>query len=127
MKITVTTAGDAELLAVLHDAGRDVVPEVEKVAARGALQVKRDWADRWRGLAHAPALPRAVSYDVDVRGTRVDAEIGPDKARRQGALGNLLEFGSVNNAPRPAGAPALAAEAPRFEAALATVGERLLS
>ena len=44
----------------------------------------------------------------------LEAEIGPDKSRPQGALGNLLEFGSENNPPHNDGGRALQAEEPRF-------------
>jgi hypothetical protein len=48
----------------------------------------------------------------------VGAEIGPDKNKPQGALGNLLEFGTSKQAGRQDGARALAAEEPRLIAAL---------
>lgn len=93
---------------------------------KGAVNIKKDWAARWSGMGHAPALPAAVSYDITYGLGGVKAEIGPDKGRRQGALGNLLEFGSVHNAPRPGGMPALDAEAPRFEQALAEAAGKVL-
>lgn len=121
---------DAELRNLVADLDRAqsrAVPEVRQVVAKGALNIKADWARRWSGLAHAPAVGRSISYDQTTTATSVGAEIGPDKGRRQGALGNLLEFGSRNNAPIPGGLPAAAAEAPRFERALADLGERLAS
>jgi hypothetical protein len=93
---------------------------------KSAMAVKKDWAARWSGMGHAPALPAAVSYDITFGFGGVKAEVGPDKGRRQGALGNLLEFGSANNAPRPGGLPALDAEAPRFEQALAEAAGKVL-
>jgi len=54
------------------------------------------------------------------------AEIGPDKLRRQGPLGNLLEYGSVHNAPHPHMIPAAEAEQPRFEQAMEDLSARLL-
>ena len=63
---------------------------------------------RWAGISYAPALPFAVTYDVRTSGTLVAAEIGPDKAKRQGALGNIIEFGAPaqNTTPQPGGMPA---------------------
>lgn len=64
------------------------------------------------GMAHAPAFPRSISYDIGAGysfarenfggggADSITAEIGPDKARPQGALGNLIEYGSVNNPPQ---------------------------
>ena len=118
--------GLTELIDDLKSARDRVVEETRKVVARGAYNIKKDVKERWSGLAHAPAIPRAVSYDTTVAGTTVSAEIGPDKAKRQGALGNLLEYGSVNNAPIPALGPALDAEEPRFAKALEDVAAGLL-
>lgn len=118
--------GLVEVLGDLHQAKADALPEVKKVVSKGALNIKNDIRDAWRGIRHAPALPRAVTYDVTEHGYSVSAEIGPDKAKRQGALGNLIEFGSVNNAPHPAVYPALDREETRFYSALEDLAEKLL-
>lgn len=116
-----------ELLDVLDRAEREILPGARKVVSKGALNIKKDWRDRWSGLSHAPQLASAITYDTAVDGDEASAEIGPDKSRPQGPLGNLVEFGSVHNAPRPGGLPALDAEAPRFEQALGDLGEQLLA
>lgn len=121
----VTYTGLDELVVALETAQKMLDPGVRAVVEKGALNVKKDWQARWSGLGHAPALAAAVTYDVTYGFGGIRAQVGPDKGRRQGALGNLLEFGSVNNAPRPGGLPALAAEAPRFEKALADLAEKL--
>lgn len=87
------------------------------IVQRGALNIKRDWRRAWSGHAHAPALPYAVTYDTELTQGGAAAEIGPDKDKPQGALGNLFEYGSAKNAPIPGGRPAADAEQPRFEAA----------
>jgi hypothetical protein len=109
MEVSVT--GLNELIAGLDRAHSKALPETEQVVAKGALNVKQDWA---------------VTYDLFHLPGSIRAEVGPDKGRRQGALGNLLEFGSAHNAPRPGGLPALSAEAPRMEKALAELAEKLL-
>lgn len=119
MDVQVVTTGMRELRADLASAPAEVTRDAEAIVARSAAAIQRDWTSRWSGFASAPSLGAAVSSDVRpgfLGG--ITAEIGPDKGRRQGALGNLLEFGSVNNAPHPGGAPALDAEAPRFQLAL---------
>ncbi|HTI26183.1 MAG TPA: hypothetical protein VL652_34660 [Kutzneria sp.] len=125
--ISVTVEGVDRLLASLTKAQSRALPVVEAVVAKGALNIKQDWARRWTGLRHAPALPRAISYDLYHLPGSVRAEIGPDKARRQGALGNIIEFGTPKNAPRPGGLPALQSEAPKTEAALARLAGDLLA
>jgi hypothetical protein len=121
-----TVTGLDELIHAMNRVERRLSKGADAVVRRGALNIKKDWARRWSGLAHAPAVPRAISYDVDSSAAEVCAEIGADKQRRQGALGNILEFGTVKNAPIPAGMPALAAEEPRFVRALVEVAENVL-
>ena len=88
--------------------GRTLRQAIE-VTARNIRDAAREKAS---GLEHAPAFPASITYDVGANhslrretlgGGGADtilAEIGPDKDRTQGALGNLLEYGSVNNSPR---------------------------
>ena len=106
------------LKETLAKAAAGLGKDVEQVVARGALNIKKDAAKRIGGLAHARAYPRSITYDMRPGLKGPSAEIGPDKSRRQGALGNLLEYGSVNNPPRPHMRPAAEAELPRFERAL---------
>jgi hypothetical protein len=108
-----------------YDAGRRAAgTKFRGVTNKGALNVKLGWQRRWRNLSHAPMLADAISYDLTSRGMgEHSAEIGPDKTRPQGALGNLIEFGSVNNPPHPGGLPAAIREEPRFVDAVADAGE----
>ncbi|MFE1358855.1 hypothetical protein [Streptomyces harbinensis] len=93
------------------------------VVTRGAMNVKRDWRANAAASAgrHARLYPSSISYDLTPIPGGMMAEIGPDKARPQGALGNLLEYGSANNPPHNDGGRALASEAARFAAAVAAV------
>lgn len=119
-----------DLRSLAHDLSEaPVVVQREALAIveRGALNIKKQWADNARASSgrYAPAYPSSISYDLMSVGAAVagvlSAEIGPDKARRQGALGNLLEFGSVNNPPHDDGGRALRQEGPGFEKALGEV------
>ncbi|MBB2956789.1 hypothetical protein [Pseudoclavibacter helvolus] len=47
----------------------------------------------------ASAYPHAIGYETIDRVNDIAWEIGPDKERRQGPLGNLFEYGSRNNPP----------------------------
>lgn len=91
------------------------VPGLLAVLRKGSLNVKRDWQRAWRGHAHIPALPSAISYDVTRSRAGLHAEIGVDKVRAQGPLGNIIEFGTLKNAPIPGGLPALSREIPNLE------------
>ncbi|SRR6266702_4240850 len=96
--------------AELQKASDDYRDEAHRVVEDSAKAIRDDWRARWRRLGDAPYLWAAVTYDA----TELHAEIGPDKSLPQGPLGNLLEYGSIHNAPRPAGTVALDAEEPHF-------------
>jgi hypothetical protein len=100
--------------------------ESRRVVQAAAQEIKTDAQRRVSGLKHAPAYPRAISYDTRETSAGPEAEIGPDKNRRQGALGNLLEYGSVKNAPSPHMIPAAEAKLPGFERAMEDLSVRLL-
>ena len=106
------------LVRTFDDALTDSMPKVRAVVQKGALQIKNGARQRISGHPHAPAYPHAITYDTKVGPTSAEAEIGPDKGKRQGALGNILEYGTVNNAPIPHIRPAADEELPRFERAL---------
>ena len=123
--VRVDTSDLRRLVAELGQAA-DIDDDVRPVVQRGALNIKQSWRRHWTGLGHAPYVANSVTYDTKASGFKVEAEIGPDKSKPQGALGNLLEYGSLKNAPIPGGAPALAEEAPNFEKALGEVAVKKL-
>lgn len=77
-----------------------------------SIKVRNTAREKSSGLQHAPAFPASITYDIGANNSllretfggggadTIVSEIGPDKDRPQGALGNLLEYGSINNAPR---------------------------
>lgn len=105
----------------------DAVPvkalvETRKAVQRGALNIKKDTQRRWSGMRHLRHLPAAVTYDTHETLTGASAEIGPDRSRPQGKLGNIAEYGAPpKTAPRPGLAPSLEAEEPKFRKALEDV------
>lgn len=124
MGITVDSS-DPKRLAASFDAEAKALPDdTRKVVQRGAYNIKKDAQRRISGHPHLPHYPNAITYDSIEKPGKVEAEIGPDKSRRQGPLGNIIEYGTVRNAPLPHLGPALEAEAPRFEKALADLAEQ---
>lgn len=104
--------------------------EARAVTMRGAVNIKTDWRRNARQSAgrHAPGYPASIGFDIAAYGPDLFlATIGPDKDGPQGALGNLLEYGSVHNPPHNDGGRALAAELPRFEAQMEALAERGLA
>jgi hypothetical protein len=101
------------------------------VVKRGANNVKVAWRAGWEAIqstpTHIPHLPRGIGYDTDFASPRWSAEIGVSRANSQSPLAHLIEFGSVNNPPHPAGQAALDAETPKFVRAVIEAGEELLT
>lgn len=98
-----------------------------EVTGRNVRDTARENAS---GMAHAPAFPQSITYDFvgDSHGGGalggfvggsgeydLVMEVGPDKARPQGALGNLIEYGSINNPPQGIMHGALQANEDDFE------------
>jgi len=126
MALRVDTSDVERWILKLDRAAGDAPKGTRAVVQKGALNIKNDARRRASGLRHAPAYPSSITYDTTETATGASAEIGPDKGRRQGALGNILEYGTVNNAPIPHMAPAADAELPKFERAMEDLGAKLL-
>lgn len=125
--VSASISGDKELIADLDFAAAHVAEQGEKVVSRGSLNIKNDWKRAWSGIAHAPRIPRSISYDITNDGATITGVTGPeDNAVTQGFLGAILEFGGIHSAPVPGGLPALEAEEPRFVAAVGDLAEKLL-
>lgn len=96
-----------KLAADLGSASRDTKANVRKAVEVTARKVKDSWRDKLKGSSTLPGLPSAVSYDVKSPSGAVEAEIGFDKGRRQGALGNVSEYGTPSVGPRGFGLASL--------------------
>lgn len=127
MSITANTRQLDALAAVFRANGVRAQIQARAVVSRGALNVKRGWQANATATAgqHARLYPASISYDMKPHPTGAQAEIGPDKTRPQGALGNLLEFGSVKNPPHNDGGRALAAEQFAFMTHVAAIGAQM--
>lgn len=105
-------AGELEQVADL------VMPDVERVMERGAVNVRRDARRAVRNQStgtYLPHYPRAIGYDLIRERHAVEAEVGPEVDRLQGGMGRGVEFGSMNAPPMPHLLPAAEAEEPRLE------------
>lgn len=89
-------SGADELRAFAADLGKiasKALPDTDAVLKKGAQNIKDDLIDgipsgsSWRGLKGS------ISYDSMYGIGHAKYEIGPDKSRRGGALGNLYYFG----------------------------------
>lgn len=89
-------SGADELRAFARDLDKiasKALPETEAVISKGALNIKNDLIDGIPSGSSWRALRGAISYDLKYGLGSIGAEIGPDKGRRGGALGNLYYFG----------------------------------
>lgn len=130
MPKTISYTGTDDLRALeqtLNQAAEIAPRDARKIVSKGCLNIKTEWRRTWSGYPHAPRLPYSITYDTKSLPHGASGEVGPDKDKPQGPLGNLFEFGSVNNAPIPGGAPAAEREEPRLvkaaeDAALKALG-----
>jgi hypothetical protein len=126
MAVTADTSELDALAADLASAGARVLPRVAAVTRKGALNVKNALRAEAEGVAHAPGLPAAITYDTTFSRGGVEAQIGP----REGGAGSLalLYFGNSKTGPRlPDPVGALEREAPSYVEHLgAAVAEAIL-
>lgn len=120
MRIDLDGSSLNELVAELHEVPDGAHRNIVKATTVTAHGIKKTSAEFASGIRHAPHYPRSITYDVDDLGVGhgVTGEIGPDKDRAQGALGNILEYGTVNNAPYAHLGPGLDRWTPDFQQGL---------
>lgn len=115
-----------ELVADLTRAASVAPAQARAVVIRGAMNVKRDAQRFSAGISRAPHYPRSIGYDLSGTPSSIEAEVGPDKNKPQGPLGNIFEYGTSTSAPIAHLGPALEREAPRFAAAIEALIEDVL-
>lgn len=70
------------------------VPDVDKVLEVGANKIKSGLNENLRASKHFKGMGGSVTYDRKGGLGNLSYIIGPDKARRGGALGNIAFFGT---------------------------------
>ncbi len=108
----VTVTGVDGVAEAFTDAPVKVRAGMRAATVVAAAKIKDDARQAVTGLAHAPHYPRSITYDTRTTPWTFTAEIGPDRTGPQGPLGPILEYGTVNNPPRPHLLPALEREVP---------------
>lgn len=119
-----------ELAADLTRAGARTAVKAIPVMHRAANNIVRDAKQLAPGAggdnSAAKHYPDSITYDLEVTTDAIVVEVGPDKARRQGALGNLLEYGTSTHAPHAHLGPALDRESPNLDKYLGELGAETL-
>jgi hypothetical protein len=119
--ITVDTHEIDELAALFLEEAATLDVRVTPIVEANARRVRDDARQNASGHPSLPHYPASITYDMVVTGQGVAADIGPDKDLPQGPLGNIIEYGTANNAPMGNLAKASAQNEARFEAELAAV------
>jgi hypothetical protein len=86
-----------EALVVASNLGKiagSALQEVDAIIKRGAQNVKNEMATDARGSQHFRGMAGSISYDSDYRIGEAAYEVGPDKSRPGGSLGNIYYFGT---------------------------------
>ena len=105
--------GDASevyaLAADISQVGAKAVPAMRGVMFAAGEAFAAEWADNARETSgvHGKHYPESISAELafDIRGISVD--VGPDRGKKQGAMGPGFEFGSRNQPPHLDGLRAL--------------------
>lgn len=126
MEVNLAVTGLADLTTDLETAGPKAVVGARRVLQKAALNIKTGMREDFSGHRYAPLIANAVTYDTRLLPSGAEAEIGIDKSRPQGGLGNLLAFGSSKNAAVVDHTAALRRELPALERYLADVAEKSL-
>lgn len=104
-----------------NDLGRiaaEVLPDVEKVLDKGALNIKQQMNTEAAGSVHFKGMAGSVTYDSYGGLGLVRRVIGPDKSRQGGSLGNIAYFGTSRGGGTLDIEAPLREEGPRTEKAL---------
>lgn len=117
--ITMDDSAIHDLAAALGEVASSAGLYVRDAVETTAIDVRDDWREAASGIKGMASYPDSIGYDfTSFQGfgsTVLSCEIGPDKNRRQGALGNIVEYGSPTFAPRHYGDAALEAHSDQFE------------
>lgn len=123
----------AELVALANELRRirsRLKPAMKKAVTKSAITLRDDARARiiaQSSKGYVKQYPKSITHTVtDSSGTVVKAEVGPDKNRTQGALGNILEYGTSKRPPYPHLQPALEAQADPFEQGMGDAAEEAI-
>ncbi len=96
--ITVDTSEARGLAADLERAATSALGlgTIDASVQAAARSLSNTYADQARSSSHFRGMAGSFSYDRSHRLGSVQYEVGPDKARRGGALGNIFFFGGAH-------------------------------
>ena len=120
-------ASELQRLAVdFGKASAGLLKDVDKVAQKAAQNIKDDLNAQAAGSSFR-GMAGSVTYDRTFSRGSVGYEVGPDKDRRGGALGNIFFFGTSRGGGTGDLDAPLREEEPRFIKALGDLAEDSLT
>lgn len=94
MGISADLSGLNKFGANMGKVAGQAVPEIDAVLEKGALNIKDELVAGARASRHFKGMAGSISYDSKASIGALRFEIGPDKSRKGGALGNIFYFGT---------------------------------
>lgn len=124
--------GAAELRKLAHDMGKiagSAVQDVDAVIKKGVQNIKDEMRADVQTSKHFSSkkksgLEQSITYESHYLPGRVRYDVGPDKAKRGGALGNIYYFGTSRGGGSGDIDKPLRNEGPRTESNLAKLLEK---
>lgn len=115
---------------------REAAADLSRIAAKAVPQARvtmgqlgEAFADEWRANAretsgeHGKHYPDSIDAGLAFTVSSVAVDVGPNRLKKQGAMGRGFEFGSENQPPHLDGLRAMTLMEPRITRALdATIG-----
>lgn len=120
----------SECLMVAANLGKvagSALKDVDAIVKKGAQNIKEEMATDARGSRHFRGMAGSISYDSDYRIGEAAYEVGPDKSRPGGSLGNIYYFGTSRGGGTGDLEKPLRSEGPRLESALADLAGEFAS
>lgn len=119
--------GSAEFRKLASDLGRiagSAVKDVDGVLQKGALNIKNEMAADATASEHFKGMAGSFSYESRYSVGTPRYEVGPDKGRSGGALGNIYYFGTSRGGGTGDIEKPLRSEEPRLTSALESLAEK---
>ena len=98
--------------------------QVDAVVTRGAVNVKREMIADVSSSPHFKGMAGAITYEHKNTRNLIRREIGPDKGRPGGALGNIYYFGTSRGGGSGDIEKPLRTEEPRYVSAMQALVDR---
>lgn len=108
----------------LRRAPEQALRDIDEIVKKSADDIKQTLIDGARWSEHFRGMARSITYESHYLVGQVRYVIGPDKARRGGALGNIFYFGTSRGGGTGDLEGSLASEGPRLQRSLAEAAQR---